>query len=160
MIDPRPDRLERWLGALALALLGLVLIALLRGAGQWHAVPAVIWVHLVAMVVVLALTPALLWQRRGTARHRVLGWTWAAGMMISAADSLLVRTLNPGHFSPIHVLSVVVLLSVPFALFAARRHDLARHRRTIRGLVIGALLIAGFFTFPFGRMLGRWLLQG
>jgi uncharacterized membrane protein len=33
----------------------------------------------------------------------------------------------------------------------------ARHRRTIRALVIGALLVAGFFTFPFGRMLGVWL---
>ena len=27
----------------------------------------------------------------------------------------------------------------------------------VRGLVIGALLIAGFFTFPFNRLLGSWL---
>jgi uncharacterized membrane protein len=27
----------------------------------------------------------------------------------------------------------------------------------VRGMVTGALLVAGFFTFPFGRMLGAWL---
>jgi uncharacterized membrane protein len=39
------------------------------------------------------------------------------------------------------------------------RHH-ARHRRGIRAMVLGALLIAGFFTFPFDRLLGRWLFGG
>eukprot|EP01037_Dinobryon_pediforme_P015059 gene15059-15199_t len=109
------------------------------------------------MIVVLALTPVLLWRRRGTIAHRRLGWIWAVAMMISAVDSLFVHSVRPGRFSPIHLLSVLVLVLVPGAVRAARRHDVARHRRTIRALVIGALLVAGFFTFPFGRMLGLWL---
>jgi uncharacterized membrane protein len=32
-----------------------------------------------------------------------------------------------------------------------------RHRRSVRAMVTGALLIAGFFTFPFNRLLGHWL---
>ena len=40
---------------------------------------------------------------------------------------------------------------------AARTHKVALHRSSVRGMVTGALLIAGFFTFPFGRLLG---LQG
>jgi uncharacterized membrane protein len=32
-----------------------------------------------------------------------------------------------------------------------------RHRRGVRAMVTGALLIAGFFTFPFDRLLGHWL---
>jgi uncharacterized membrane protein len=39
----------------------------------------------------------------------------------------------------------------------ARRHQVARHRGAVRGMVMGALLVAGFFTFPFGRLMGRWL---
>ena len=31
------------------------------------------------------------------------------------------------------------------------------HRGSVRGMVTGALLVAGFFTFPFDRMLGHWL---
>ncbi|CAA2154756.1 hypothetical protein MBRA_00431 [Methylobacterium brachiatum] len=39
----------------------------------------------------------------------------------------------------------------------ARLHRVDAHRYTALSLITGALLIAGFFTFPFGRMLGRWL---
>jgi uncharacterized membrane protein len=42
-------------------------------------------------------------------------------------------------------------------IWAARTHRYAAHRRAVRGMVTGALLIAGFFTFPFGRLLGHWL---
>ncbi len=152
-----PVRTERALGWGALALLAAVVIAVARGRPHWPMVPAVVWIHLAAMIVVLALTPVLLWRRRGTIAHRRLGWIWAVAMMISAVDSLFVHSVRPGRFSPIHLLSILVLVAVPGAVRAARRHDVARHRRTIRALAIGALLVAGFFTFPFGRMLGAWL---
>ena len=42
-------------------------------------------------------------------------------------------------------------------VWRARTHRVAAHRRSIRGIVIGALLVAGFFTFPFDRLLGSWL---
>ena len=40
---------------------------------------------------------------------------------------------------------------------AARRHQHARHRAVVRSMVAGALLIAGFFTFPLDRLMGHWL---
>jgi uncharacterized membrane protein len=55
------------------------------------------------------------------------------------------------------LLSVATLVLVPLLVITARRHNVARHRRTVRGIIIGALLIAGFFTFPFDRLLGHWL---
>jgi hypothetical protein len=39
----------------------------------------------------------------------------------------------------------------------ARSHNVPAHRRAVRGLVVGALLAAGFFTFAFDRLLGHWL---
>lgn len=153
-----PDRIERGLGALVVVLLGAVVAAVLRGRAQWTQVPPLVWVHLLTVVVALALTPLLLWQRRGTRRHRTLGYIWAGAMLASAIDSLAVRQIAKGAFSPIHLLSVVVIVSVPLLVIAARRHRVVQHRRTARGLVIGALLVAGFFTFPFERMLGHWLL--
>jgi uncharacterized membrane protein len=152
-----PDRTERALACGAAILLGLVCVAIVRGHAQWFQVPALVWFHIAAVIVVLALTPVLLWQRRGTRRHRTLGWIWASGMVLLAAESFWVRTLRAGQLSAIHVLSVVVLVSVPLAVMAARRHKVARHRRGMRALVIGALLIAGFFAFPFRRLLGVWL---
>jgi len=154
-----PDRIERVLGAAAIVLLAVVLVALAKGLGHWQQIPPTIWVHLVAMIVTLALTPALLWQRRGDGRHRVLGWIWFVAMMIAALDSFAIHAVRPGHFSPIHLLSIFVVIMVPVAIRAARQHRHARHRRAVRGMVIGGLLIAGVFTFPGGRLLGVWLLS-
>ena len=57
----------------------------------------------------------------------------------------------------IHIISAVTLVLVPRLVWTARHHRVAQHRRAVRGLVTGALLIAGFFTFPFDRLLGHWL---
>jgi uncharacterized membrane protein len=152
-----PDRLERALGFLALVMLGFIFAALLRGRAEWEHVPPVIWVHLATILVALLLTPVLLWRRRGDTRHRVYGYVWSGAMMLTALDSLFVHGNGPGRFSLIHVLSLFTLVMVPVLVLAARRHNAARHRRTVRGLIIGALLMAGFFTFPFDRLLGHWL---
>nr|WP_242526331.1 hypothetical protein [Novosphingobium sp. KA1] len=151
-----PDRLERMLGLLSLVMLAVILVAVMRGRAEWVQIPGIVWLHLATMLTALALTPMLLWRRRGDGRHRVLGYVWSGAMMATAIDSLFIRGKN-GEFSVIHLLSAFVIVMVPVLVLSARSHRVARHRRTVRGLVIGALLVAGIFTFPFGRLLGRWL---
>jgi uncharacterized membrane protein len=46
---------------------------------------------------------------------------------------------------------------LPLLVWHARRHNHAKHRAAVRGIVTGALLIVGFFTFPFDRLMGEWL---
>jgi len=157
MPSTAPDRLERVLGGLALVMLGFVLAALVRGMDQWARVPMVVWLHLATIMIALVLTPVLLWRPRGTRRHRQLGYAWCAAMLLTAIDSYWVRLTHPGQLSPIHALSLLTVVLVPVLVWSARSHDVYRHRRTVRGLIIGALLIAGFFTFPFDRLLGHWL---
>jgi uncharacterized membrane protein len=159
--------LPNWL--LALLSLGIALAALAaigRGSGHWAMLPPVGWAHLVTILVATLLTPLMLLRRKGDRRHRLLGYVWAAAMVLTAATSLFFKTRGgnvsslgvfSGDFSPIHILSVIVLVMVPLAVVRARRHDRAGHESAIRGVVIGALLVAGFFTFPFGRLLGSWL---
>lgn len=153
-----PDLYERFLAVASIALLGAVIVAIARGRAEWPTIPSVIWVHLATIVVALALTPVLLLQRRGTRRHRRIGWVWAIAMLTTALVSLFIRGINPGGWSWIHILSVITIIGVPATVFAARKHHIAAHRFGIRFAVTGALLIAGFFTFPFDRLLGRWLL--
>lgn len=152
-----PDLVERLLAIGALAMLAAVLAAIARGHDRWMEVPAIIWFHLITIVAALALTPFLLLQRRGTRLHRRLGWAWAAAMVATAIASFFIRRHN-GGFSWIHILSLVTLIGVPMIVYAARSHRVAAHRMGVRIAVSGALLIAGSFTFPFNRLLGRWLL--
>ena len=151
------DLYEKMLGVGAVLMLAAVLAALARGWAEWGRVPAVVWMHLLTILVALALTPVLMFGRRGSRRHRKLGQVWVAAMIATAAASLFVRE-SGGGWSPIHILSILTLAGVPYLWWTAHTRNVAAHRRAVRGTVTGALLVAGFFTFPFGRMLGRWLL--
>jgi len=152
-----PDLYERFLAIGAILLLACVVAAVARGHADWGQVPPIVWAHLATIVIALALTPVILLGARGTQRHRLLGRIWAGSMMLTALLSLFVRLSNHGHFSLIHLLSVFTLVQVPLIVWSARTHRVARHRQSVRAMVTGALLIAGFFTFPFHRLLGQWL---
>jgi len=152
-----PDRFERVLSVGAVVLLAAIVAALFRGRHDLAAVPTVVWPHLLTIVVAVALTPVLLLGRRGARRHRALGTVWVAAMLATAISSFFIRQVAHGGFSAIHVLSVLTLVQVPLLWWTARTHQVARHRRAVRVMVAGALLVAGFFTFPFDRLLGHWL---
>jgi uncharacterized membrane protein len=116
------------------------------------------------MLLVMAITLPMLLAAKGTPRHRWLGRLWAGLMWGNAiltlffnAGSARTGGVFAGDVSPIHALSLFVAVMVPRAVWAARRHDVAAHEASMRGLVIGSLLVAGFFTLPFGRTLGTWL---
>jgi uncharacterized membrane protein len=58
-----------------------------------------------------------------------------------------------GPWSPIHLLSILVLVTLPLAVIHARRHDIAQHRIAMLVLFTDALVIAGGFTFLPGRIM-------
>jgi uncharacterized membrane protein len=151
------DGYEKFLAVAAIALLVTVLTALVRGHAHWGEVPWPVWAHLMAILTALALTPIQLLRRRGDPQHHLLGRVWVIAMFLAAAFSLLVHKINPGGFSLIHLLSAYVIVAAPVIWWSARTHRVALHRGNVRGMITGALLIAGLFTLPFGRMLGVWL---
>lgn len=156
-ISLRPALVDRILSGAALVLLAFVLTALWRGRAEWGEVPAFVWGHIATILAAVMLTPVMLLRRRGDRLHRRLGWVWASSMALTALLTFWIRGLNQGALSWIHILSAWTLIQVPLIVWAARTHDHRRHRNAVRGMVAGALLIAGIFTFPFDRMLGRWL---
>ncbi len=152
-----PDMVERVCGGLAILLLVFAVAAVIKGRAQWAQIPWLIWFHLITLFIVLAITPFMMWHKRGDMKHRFWGWIWSICLFLSAVISLFVRQINNGNFSIIHILSVLTIITVPVLIIAARRRDIEKHRNQARSFVIGALLIAGFFTFPFNRLLGSWL---
>jgi uncharacterized membrane protein len=147
------------------ALMAVMLVAMVRGAAQFPLLPVLVQIHLLSMVAIMGLTVPMLLRAKGTPGHRLLGRTWAALMFGNALLTLCFNAgsrqsggVFAGDFSPIHAISLFVLVMVPVAVLRARRHDVRGHEGTIRGLVIGSLLVAGFFTLPFGRVMGTWLM--
>lgn len=110
-------------------------------------------IHLAAVALALGLGACQLLGPKGTTAHRTLGWTWSLAMMAAALSSFFIRTLFEGGFSPIHLLSVVTLVGVPAAIWAAHRGDVRRHARIMTGVYLGGMVVAGGFALLPGRLL-------
>jgi uncharacterized membrane protein len=118
-----------------------------------NASPA-IQIHAFTAMAAFTLGAIQLAGAKGTLPHRTLGWIWVALMFLVAASSLFIHELRIwGPWSPIHLLSIYVLVTLPLAVLAARRHARERHRRAMVGLFVGGLVIAGLFTFYPGRIM-------
>jgi uncharacterized membrane protein len=91
---------------------------------------------------------------KGTLPHRTLGWFWVSLMMAVAISSFWIHEIRlVGPWSPIHLLSIFVLITVPLAVWKAHRHQVADHRRIMISIFSGALVIAGLFTLLPGRIM-------
>jgi uncharacterized membrane protein len=76
----------------------------------------------------------------------------------TAGASIFITELNNGHWSLLHLITGWVLLVTPMAVIWARRHDVARHRRTMMGLFYGGFAINVFVAFIPGRLLWNLIL--
>ena len=61
---------------------------------------------------------------------------------------------NIAGITPIHLFTVWTAISLPVAVLAARRGNIALHRKSMRGMYIGACIVAGLFTLVPGRFVG------
>lgn len=109
--------------------------------------------HLLTVIPALPLGAYVIFSKKGDALHRLLGKIWAALMLVTAIDSFWIREVT-GHIGPIHIFSVVTLVSLPMGIYAIRKGNVEGHRRAMRGTFIG-LCAAGLFAMTPGRMLGN-----
>ncbi len=120
--------------------------------------PLAVRIHVVTVVpAALIGTWQIFFSAKGAPLHRVLGYVYLTLMTFTAMTTLWVHQLMPnGPFfglSPIHLLVPLTLFGVVGALRGAWTHNIAMHKRSMISLYIGAILIAGGFTFFPGRIM-------
>lgn len=118
--------------------------------------------HLYASLLALGLGAILLLSPKGTVPHRIMGSTWVLLMALSALSSFWfgggVLPLI-GHFGPIHLLSLWVLVALAVAVVAILKGRVEQHRGWMVGAYLG--LVGAFIgTLTPGRwvavQLGLW----
>ncbi|WP_328824646.1 DUF2306 domain-containing protein [Mesorhizobium neociceri] len=116
--------------------------------------PPIPW-HAFAALAALVLGGTQLALPKGTTRHRVMGYAWAALMLVIALSSFWIQQIRlVGPFSPIHILSILVLVTtVPLAVWHAQLHRVAKHRMVMISQYVFALIGAGVFTLLPGRIM-------
>jgi uncharacterized membrane protein len=91
---------------------------------------------------------------KGTIPHRTLGWIWVLLMLAVSISAFWIHQLRLwGPWSPIHLLAIFTLITLPIAVLHARRHRIAQHRWAMISIFFGALVVAGLFTFVPGRIM-------
>ena len=119
------------------------------------------YLHLATVVPAFFIATYILMARKGTPKHKFLGKIYVTLMLVTAFVTLFMQAVvGPtflNHFGFIHLLSLLVFVTVPRAIFAIRRGDVAAHKKHMVGLYIGALLIAGTLAMMPGRMMHLWI---
>lgn len=120
----------------------------------WRAImifTPVILIHLATAIASVAVGAAMFFMKKGTAQHRLSGRVWVVLMAVTALVSFAIQ--SRGHFSWIHLLSVVVLYMLVRAVWAVRNRNIRLHQRLVIGTYMG-LVIAGMFALAPWRRLG------
>jgi uncharacterized membrane protein len=116
--------------------------------------PPAIQLHAFAAMTAFVLGVVQLSAPKGTLPHRTIGWIWVLLMTVVSVSSFWIHQLRLwGEWSPIHVIAIFTLVTLPLAVWAAHGHAVERHRRAMTGLFFGALVIAGIFTLVPGRIM-------
>jgi len=114
----------------------------------------VIQVHAFSAMAAFALGLVQFAAPKGTLPHRTIGWIWAGLMAAIAISSFWIHSIRMiGPFSPIHALSIFTLVMLPLAVMHAHKHRVMQHRAAMISIFVGALVIAGAFTFLPGRIM-------
>ena len=110
-------------------------------------------IHVATVLVALATGTFLMLHTKGRMVHRVVGWIWAVFMVVTAFTTLFIHVINPQGLSFIHGFSFYALLTVPLAVYFAKRHNVKSHGSNMTGIYFGALIVAGTFSFLPGRIM-------
>lgn len=118
---------------------------------------SLMYFHLLTVVPCIFLGGYLLAASKGGAIHRKLGVIYMLLMMLTALIALFIPAgVGPqflSHFGYLHLLSFIVLWTVPTAFFAIKKGKVKEHQRKMIILYVSGIIIAGGFTLTPGRYL-------
>lgn len=115
--------------------------------------PFAIQIHAFSAIAAFVLGAVVLWRPKGTALHKAMGRIWVVLMLVVATSALFINEVRLiGPFSPIHLFVVLTYAGIGQGLWTiVVRRDVVAHRANMQAVYIGALLLAGAFTFLPGR---------
>lgn len=146
-------------GTIALTLGAMALAMAFAGPSRAESVQPdwALGLHLVTVIPAFFLGIAVMLMKKGTNAHKMLGKIWAVLMMVTAISSFWLQGLF-GGIGPIHIFSVMTLVSIPRAIWAIRKGNVKIHQRVMTGPFIG-LCVAGAFSMIPGRVMGNLLMS-
>lgn len=117
--------------------------------------------HLVCALLAFAIGTFILFLKKGTYKHRILGRIWVTLMIFVSFSAIFIQEINPGHYSLIHLLIPLTVFLVIFGIYFIRKFKktgqakyLHLHQFCMVPTFYLALVVAGIFALLMpGRLL-------
>ena len=120
------------------------------------AAPVVVQIHALAALVSLCLGPVAIYRRKRDRLHKIMGYVWVLAMLFTAVSSFWINDIRlMGPFSPIHLLSIITLVSLARGVAYAIQRRIVAHRKTMQTLYFMSVWSAGIFTLLPNRIMGK-----
>ena len=120
--------------------------------------PLAIQIHAASAVAALLLGAVVLFRRKGTPAHKLMGRIWAGLMVVTATSALFINEIRLiGPFSPIHIFVLFTYAGLYQAIREIRRGNVMAHQASMKSIYLGALLLTGAFTLIPGRRMHQVL---
>ena len=114
----------------------------------------VVAAHALMAVLAVAVGALQITLRKGAAMHRLFGWCWVVLMALVALRSFGIHEFRLfGPFSPIHLLSILVLYSLWQGVGHVQRGHIDGHRRAMISLYLYVMVLTGALTLLPGRVM-------
>jgi uncharacterized membrane protein len=116
------------------------------------AAPLAIQIHAFTATAAMLLGALVLFRRKGTPLHKLMGRIWVGLMLIVATSAIFINEIRLiGPFSPIHIFVVMTYYGIWEGIREIRRGNVQAHQASMKSLYLGALLLTGAFTLLPGR---------
>ena len=130
----------------------------------------VIYIHAFFALIAVPLGLYIFFKKKGTRHHKFMGRVWVAFLSIVSVTALFITSpmtdavLNPRFYSWIHLLIPFTVGNLIYSIWSIRKFKKTKlekhknaHIRSMIGVYVGALLVAGGFTLAPGRLFHEML---
>ena len=76
--------------------------------------------HIFLALIALVIGAMNLLSKKGTNKHKLIGWFWIIFMGYVSISSFWIKELNEGQYSWIHLLSIITILSLIISIIAIK----------------------------------------
>ena len=125
----------------------------------------IIYIHAFFALTAIPVGLYIFFKKKGTKQHRFIGRVWVSCLLIVSVTALFITSpmtdtaFNPRLYSWIHLLIPFTIGNLIYSIWSIRQFKKSKlekhknaHMRSMIGVYVGALLLAGAFTLLPGRM--------
>ena len=123
--------------------------------------PVYLQLHAATALIALCLGPVVLYRKRRDIWHKVIGYVWMLGMVVTAITSFWIREIMAiESMSPVHVFAFLNLGTVVFAIWAVRRGNIIAHKQALSNLYYFGIWGNFIVNFMPNRTIPKMLFDG